>query len=103
MELVIFKVTFINETVICDHGSLDSLIIVPGSIKDRTIRPNHFTLTITHTLSEVTFVLCDIPLISRCTRQRALVVHLTLTIRSAIFKHTDVFITVLKDNRALFL
>ena len=57
VELVMLERAIIDEAVSHDHASAHSLIVAPDAVEDRAISPDHLTLAIALTSSEVTLVL----------------------------------------------
>jgi hypothetical protein len=81
-----------------------SEIIFPQTFKIATISPVHGSKSLSLTAWKVTDVFCKLELITNLSdRDRVFISYLTFTIWSAILKHSNKLISVLKINRTFSL
>lgn len=102
MELVVLEGSFVDPAVSHYHLAVATLIVEPSAIEHAAVTPNHFALALTLSLSEVTLVVSLFEL-NACLEgwQRVLVIHLTISIWTSIFKHPDKGVTILERYAAL--
>lgn len=97
MELVILEDALVDPAVAHDHRASDSLVVVPLPIEDATIAPDHLAFALSLSLLELALVVGLLEFdASLQGRQRVLIIHLAIAVRSTILEDSNKGIAVLE-------
>ena len=99
MEFVVEEVPDVDATVVHYHFTVKSLVVLPFTLKARTVSPNHFSFSLSFSTSKHTLVLPKLTFVSSLGGFYALLVnHFSVAVRITILEYAFELVSVAKLN-----